>query len=77
MSTEVKIVAKRDIGHGAIAVTLRPNGEAAHDSVRTLYVTASTSDAEVAAWLAAEKAAVAALYEAHAAAHRHLETLAD
>ena len=77
MSTEVKIIAKRDIGHGAIAVTLRPNGEAAHDSVRTLYVTASTSDAEVAAWLDAEKAAVAALYEAHGAVHHHLDALVD
>ena len=75
MSTLVKIVKRADLGHGLIAVTLRPNDDAAHDSVRTFYVTAATSRPELEEWLAAEKEKVAALYDAHLAAHAHLASL--
>ena len=45
MSTLVKIVKRADLGHGLIAVTLRPNDDATHDSVRTYYVTVGTTTA--------------------------------
>lgn len=75
MTTTVKIVKRADLGHGLIAVTLRPNEDAAHDSTRSLYVKPTTTRAQIEGWLVAEKQKVAALYEAHQAAHAHLAAL--
>ena len=75
MSTLVKIVKRADLGHGLIAVTLRPNDDATHDSVRTYYVTVGTTTAQLEEWVAGEKEKVAALYGAHLAAHDHLASL--
>lgn len=75
MTTTVKIVKRADLGHGLIAVTLRPNDDPKHDSTRSLYVLPGATRAQVEEWLVAEKQKVAALYEAHQMAHDHLASL--
>lgn len=75
MSTTVKIVKRVDLGHGAIAVTLRPNDDEAHDSAHTLYIKADMARADIEGWLAECKRKVADLYDAQRAAHDHLASL--
>jgi hypothetical protein len=71
----VAVIAKRVLSDGALAVTLRPNGDPLGDSVHTLYVTPKLTAADIAAWLAARQADVAAQYAALHAAHAAIATL--
>jgi hypothetical protein len=71
----VAVIAKRILSDGALAVTLRPNGDPIGDSVHTLYVTPKLTAADITAWLAARQADVAAQYAALHAAHAAIATL--
>lgn len=72
--TEVAIVEKASASNGAIVITLRPNGDPAHDSRHTIY-TAGITPAALREWLADCKVKVVADYEAHQNAHALLDGL--
>jgi hypothetical protein len=69
------VQSKQLLSNGAIAVTLRPNADPLGDSVHTLYVTPALTAADIAAWLTARQADVAAQYAALHAAHAAIVTL--
>lgn len=78
MSTPTSAVAianKQTLANGAIAVTLRTNADPTSDFVATLYVTATTTDADVQTWVDAQKTAAAAQYDAMQAAHTTLASI--
>lgn len=67
------VVDKRWVSNQAIAITLRPNGDPRSDSVATFTVDpAKTTAADIAAWVAQEKARVETEYAAMQAAHTSL-----
>jgi len=74
-TSAVAIVNKQTLANGAIAVTLRTNADATSDFVATIYVTATTTAADVQAWVEAQKVAAAAQYDAMQAAHSTLAGL--
>lgn len=74
-SANVAVLSKSTLSDGAIAVTFRPNSDATGDSVSTLYVTATTAQADIDAWVAAEKQRVADQYNAMQAAHSALASI--
>lgn len=78
MSTPISAVAvvnKQTLANGAIAVTLRVNGDASSDWTATFYVTAATAATDVQSWLQEQKTSAAAQYDAMQAAHATLSSL--
>lgn len=71
-AADVAVVNKTQLSNGAIAVTLRCNNDPQSDSVATLYVTPT---ADVASWVAKEKARVAVEYNGMQAALAAFEKL--
>lgn len=74
-TADVAVLSKTTLSDGAIAVTFRPNNDATGDSASTLYVTSSTVQADIDAWVTAEKQRVADQYNAMQAAHSALASI--
>ena len=74
-TSAVAVVNKQTLANGAIAVTLRTNSDPTSDYVVTLYVSASTTDADVQSWVNAQKTNAAAQYDAMQAAHSTLASI--
>jgi hypothetical protein len=69
-----KVIEKKQLSDGAIAIRLRCCGDPSTDSIATLYVKADT---DVAAWAAKEKTRVQDAHARMLAAHVALDSLLE
>jgi hypothetical protein len=71
----VKVVSKKRLSDGQIAVCLRCCDDESTDSWSTLGITGQTVPADIAAWVQDRKADIKALHQAHLDADAALDTL--
>lgn len=60
----VAVVAKDQPANMIVRIRLRPNNDEKHDQYATYYIQATTTAADISAWVAQEKTRVAAEYQA-------------